>query len=453
MNHPATHVGEEELVQLLEETLTDNDRQRVESHLETCSMCQAKLASTAGTDAWWNAASSYLGLERPTQSEDEHVDLHEIQSILAPSDDPRMMGRIGTYEIAGVVGSGATGIVVKALDPALNRFVALKLLRPSLAVSPAARSRFEREGRAAASIVHENVIAVHGVSEFNGVPYLAMPYIAGESLGARIRRSGPMNLDEILRVGLQVASGLAAAHEQGIVHRDVKPGNILLETGVERLKLTDFGLARVIGDNGLTVTGMLAGTPEYMSPEQAKSEDVDARSDLFCLGSVLWTKSVGRPPFVGDSCYAVIRKIVECNPTPLRHLDPRLPSWWQDVVSTLMQKSPAKRFRSANEVAETLRTCLAHVQDTANPLPKGLGHTTRPQSWKTIGWTLAVAIGLAVIGSLVVQPWAKSTVSDPPAIQADAPAPDLDLHAWEDGTDESLKRVQAMLDSLNSIDD
>jgi serine/threonine-protein kinase len=167
------------------------------------------------------------------------------------------------------------GVVLKAFDAALNRYVAIKLLSPYLGSSGAARSRFSREAQAAAAVVHDNVIEIYGVADADGLPYLVMPYVRGPSLQRRLDDQGPLALVEILRIGMQTASGLAAAHAQGLVHRDVKPGNILLADGVERVKLTDFGLARAADDASLTKTGIIAGTPQYMSPEQARGESVE----------------------------------------------------------------------------------------------------------------------------------------------------------------------------------
>ena len=192
--------------------------------------------------------------------------------LLAPTDDDRMIGRWGTYEVVGVVGTGGMGVVLKAFDAALNRYVAIKVLAPHLGSSGAARKRFSREAQASAAVVHDNVIEIYGVAEAAGLPYLVMPYVRGPSLQRRLDDEGPLALAEILRVGMQAAAGLAAAHAQGLVHRDVKPANILLADGIERVKLTDFGLARAADDASLTKTGVIAGTPQYMSPEQARGE-------------------------------------------------------------------------------------------------------------------------------------------------------------------------------------
>ena len=282
--------------------------------------------------------------------------------LLAPTDDDRMIGRLGTYEVVGVIGSGGMGVVLKAFDAALNRYVAIKVLAPHLGSSGAARKRFSREAQAAAAVVHDNVIEIHGVADADGLPYLVMPYVRGPSLQRRLDDEGPLALVEILRIAVQAATGLAAAHAQGLVHRDVKPANILLADGVERVKLTDFGLARAADDASLTRTGIIAGTPQYMSPEQARGESVDQRSDLFSLGSVLYAMCTGRAPFRAETSYGVLRRITDEEPRPIREINPDIPEWLCRIIAKLMSKQPDDRFESAREVAELLEECLAHVQ-------------------------------------------------------------------------------------------
>ncbi len=219
-------------------------------------------------------------------------------------------------------------------------------------------------------MVHDNVIEIYGVAEAAGLPYLVMPYVRGPSLQRRLDDEGPLAVVEILRVGMQAAAGLAAAHAQGLVHRDVKPANILLADGIERVKLTDFGLARAADDASLTRTGIIAGTPQYMSPEQARGEPVDQRSDLFSLGSVLYAMCTGRPPFRAETSYGVLRRITDEEPRPIREINPEIPEWLCGIVARLMAKRPDDRFQSASEVAALLEQCLAHVQQpTAVPLP------------------------------------------------------------------------------------
>src|SRR5262249_38062632 len=186
----------------------------------------------------------------------------------------------------------------------LHRLVAIKVMATALAGSATARRRFTREAQAAAAVCHDHIVSVHRVNETAGLPYLVMQYVDGESLQDRIDRTGPLEVVEIVRIGLQTASGLAAAHAQGLIHRDIKSANLLLENGLARVKITDFGLARLTDDVGLTQNGTVAGTPEYMAPEQARGEAVDHRADLFSLGSVLYASCTGVPPFRGSTACA-----------------------------------------------------------------------------------------------------------------------------------------------------
>ncbi|MCA9178347.1 MAG: serine/threonine protein kinase [Planctomycetales bacterium] len=284
------------------------------------------------------------------------------RQLLSPPTHPEMLGRIGRYEVERLIGSGGMGVVFKAFDTELNRPVAVKALAPHLAGSGAARNRFAREARAAAAVVHDHVVAIHNVESEGASPFLVMPYVAGESLQQRIDREGSLELCEILRIVKQTAAGLAAAHAQGLVHRDVKPSNILLEQGVERALLTDFGLARASDDASLTHTGYHPGTPQYMSPEQARGEAVDARSDLFSLGSVVYALCTGRPPFRAETSYGILRRITDNQPRPIREVNAAIPDWLEAIVEKLLAKNPAERFQSAEELAELLEQCLAHVQ-------------------------------------------------------------------------------------------
>jgi len=231
------------------------------------------------------------------------------------------MGRIGPYEIVGVLGRGGMGVVFKGFDGALNRYVAIKMLLPHLATSGAVRKRFARESQAAAAVVNDHVMAIHSIAEWQGMPYFVMPYGRGSSLQKRLNDEGPLEVAEILRIGMQTAKGLAAAHAQGLVHRDVKPANILLDEGVERVTLTDFGLARAVDDISLTRVGVLAGTPQFMSPEQARGQSVDARSDLFSLGCVMYAMCTGHAPFRAESSYGVLRLITDSQPKAIREIN------------------------------------------------------------------------------------------------------------------------------------
>src|SRR5262249_51410538 len=266
---------------------------------------------------------------------------------------------LGHYEVLEVVGQGGMGVVLKGYEPLLRRLVAIKVLASALAGSEAARQRFIREARSAAAVCHHHVVAVYGVAEADGLPYLVMQYVAGESLQTRLDREGALEIEEAVRIGLQTALGLAAAHAQGLIHRDIKPANLLLEGG-SRVKITDFGLARMIDDLPLTQDGVLAGTPEDMAPEQARGQAVDHRADLFSLGSVLSAACTGTSPFRGPSAVAVLRQVSDEAPAPVRSLNPDVPAWLESLIDRLMAKGPADRFQGAAEVAALLEGYLAH---------------------------------------------------------------------------------------------
>jgi hypothetical protein len=232
-----------------------------------------------------------------------------------------------------------------------------------------------------------------------------MQFVDGTSLQDRIDQTGPLRLAEVLRIAMQAASGLAAAHAQGLVHRDVKPANILLENGVERVKLTDFGLARAADDVSLTQSGTVAGTPSFMSPEQAEGKSVDHRSDLFSLGSVLYAICTGRPPFGASTSMGVLKRVCEKTPKPIRETNPEVPDWLAAVVERLHAKDPAARFQSAAEVAEALGRHLAHVQHpSVVPLPavaKSAEPTPAPaRPERRRRWAVAAAVLVAVVAAL-----------------------------------------------------
>jgi tRNA A-37 threonylcarbamoyl transferase component Bud32 len=282
-------------------------------------------------------------------------------SFLAPPSEPGSLGRLDHYEVLEVVGKGGTGVVLRARDTKLLRVVALKVLAAPLAASGTARQRFAREARAAAAVRDEHVVAIHAVRDDAPLPYLVMEFVDGQNFEALLRKGGPLGVKEVLRIGVQVASGLAAAHKQGLIHRDVKPANILLENGVQRVKLTDFGLARAADDASLTQTGLIAGTPLYMAPEQAACEPIDHRADLFSLGSLLYELCTGRPAFRAPTTVAVIRRVCDEAPRPVREVNPDVPEALCRVIDRLHAKKPADRPASAKEVADLLAGLLADL--------------------------------------------------------------------------------------------
>jgi serine/threonine protein kinase len=378
-------------IELLQQSLGDQLSQASEewlaAHLTECPDCRVRLEHLAAD------ASNWQQIESALKSEIRHKlpggpgpgstlipasaigrdadDLTEspgfrpsdfIVDFLQPSEDPESLGRLGPIEIRQFIGQGAHGIVLKGFQQELNRPVVVKVMAPHLASVVAARKRFAREARATAAIVHPSVMPILQVDSSGQLPFLVMPYVDCESLQERMDRDGALPVSDVLRIAVQVARGLAAAHAQGLVHRDVKPANILLERGVERVMLTDFGLARAVDDATLTRSGLIAGTPHYMSPEQARGEPVDTRSDLFSLGSVMYAMSSGRPPFRAETTYGILRRVTDDAPRSLRELNPELPEWLDAIILKLLTKSAAERLQTAEHSAELLEQCLAHLQ-------------------------------------------------------------------------------------------
>jgi serine/threonine-protein kinase len=339
--------------------------------------------------------------------------------------------------------------------------VAIKVLAAQFAAHGAARKRFAREARAVAAVIHDHVVPVYGVDADATPPYLAMAFIAGQSLQQRIDKSGPLEVKEVLRIGMQTAAGLAAAHAQGLVHRDIKPANIMLENGVERVRITDFGLARAVDDASVTQRGAVAGTPQYMAPEQAQGESVDQRADLFALGSTMYAMCTGRAPFRGDSGMAVIRQVCDVDPPSIRSINPDITVWLEQIVRKLHAKDPAERFQSAAEVAELLERCLAHLQQPdQHPLPWPAEKPVRPATiaalprprsrWRPVGAALAVAaiIGAALLlgprlGFLPTEPHPEAAK---PGVAAAPDLTDAGLLADVDAFENEVSELRSKLD-------
>lgn len=405
----------ESIEQYLSQRLTDVEQSLVEDHLDSCESCRSLMEQMAAEDRFWltarhalSAATSETTVDLRNQG-DTRTNLHNqslerlLGTILTPSVDSDKLGRIGNYEVSGVVGHGAMGIVLQAYDDSLDRMVAIKVLTPTLSAQGSARQRFEREARAAAAVVHPNVIAIHGIAESHGLPYLVMPFVSGGSLQEWVEYRAPLSVIPILTIGQQIALGLAAAHEKGLVHRDIKPSNILLEDGIDHVLISDFGLAQAADEQALTHSGVIAGTPLYMSPEQARGEAIDARSDLFSFGSLLYMLATGQAPFSSETAYGVLRKITDAEAVPMRRINPEIPEPLRVIVSRLHAKHAASRFASASEVAELLqqyRNHLLHPQTV--PLPRVLrshaGFTFRIRRLLQWGSVCVVLLGLTFWG-------------------------------------------------------
>ncbi|HEX3868147.1 MAG TPA: serine/threonine-protein kinase, partial [Gemmatimonadaceae bacterium] len=283
---------------------------------------------------------------------------------LVPGQDDELYARLGralapAYELEGEIGRGGMAVVYRARDTRLKRGVAVKLLPPDLAFRGDIRSRFLREAETAARLSHPNIVPIYTVDERDGLVYFVMALVQGGSVGDRLRRSGAMPIDDCRRILREVASALAYAHKNGVVHRDIKPDNILLDTDSGRAMVTDFGIARAASDSGdgsrLTATGAAIGTPAYMSPEQCVGDrDLDGRSDLYSLGTVAYHMLTGEPPFIGTNTPSIMMKQVTETPMPLRSRRAGVPDDLERIVMRLLEKDPANRLADGESVVAAL---------------------------------------------------------------------------------------------------
>ena len=415
--------------------LDPSSQSALEFHIESCISCQKSLELIAAEQNEWEKISDYFSADelanQPTHSASLHptVDIQLIRNqdsnakyevldgpeqwqpnhseILEPASHPEMLGRIDGFEVEQMIGRGGMGIVYKGFDSELNRPVAIKVLADHLAANGVARQRFVREARAAAAVIHPNVVPIHSVNPSAKRPYLVMTLVSGRSLQSHVAENGPLNVKDIVRIGKQIAAGLSAAHREGLVHRDIKPANILLEKDVSRVMITDFGLARAADDAAITQTGWLAGTPHYMSPEQASGKEVDQRSDLFSLGSVLYFMATGREPFRAEIPIAVLQKIISSHPDPIRSVNSDNTKTLCNVIERLMEKSAEHRFQTAEEAENVLTQYLAHLeQPRSQPKPKvkKLNHPSRTK------WILGMAT--VAITCFAAWNWSLATQSN-----------------------------------------
>jgi serine/threonine protein kinase len=336
--------------------------------------------------------------------------------FLAPPQSPGELGRLGPYRVLKVLGAGGMGIVFQAEDPQLQRLLALKVMKPSLAISGDARERFLREARAAAAIDHDHIVTIYHVGEDRGVPFLAMPLLRGESLEARLLRCGKPTLAETLRIGRETAEALAAAHERGLIHRDIKPSNLWLEGERGRVKVVDFGLARAAGSpTRLTQVGAVLGTPQYMAPEQAAGTGVDCRCDLFSLGCVLYRLCTDRLPFRGGDMLSMLSALALEQPRPPRQLDPSVPAALSDLILRLLAKNAA---------------------DPGKPHTLSRSSTATPAN----AWCSPCAVSMAVTHLPIERPprsrwsWIARTVRIGPKLKVSSRAVCIPTSSWKSGT-------------------
>jgi serine/threonine protein kinase len=316
-------------------------------------------------------------------------------ACLRPAEAPGEMGRLGGFRILRELGRGGMGWVLLAEDLLVPRQVAMKVMRPDLASQPEYRVRFLREAQAAASLHDDHIVPIYQVGEDNGGLFFTMPLLPGRTLQERLADEQPAEIPLILQVGREVAAGLAAAHEHGLIHRDVKPANLWLETVAagQRVKLLDFGLARPVDEPGHTHPGVILGTPGFMAPEQILGTGLDGRSDLFSLGCVLYRMATGNAPFKGPTTAASLCYTLQKEPPPPSSLRPDLPTGLGELIVRLLAKDPKDRPASAREVLETLRRIDgAETVPIARPT---LGSSGR--KWPILAGVLALGLGVVAL--------------------------------------------------------
>src|SRR5262245_17474325 len=386
MNSSSNCRQPEDLQRFLLGQLAAADAEQVQKHLTACPRCLDTISHLQASDTLVDAFRAQAQAAAPVEAEavarlinrlgglspiscthegeaispGGQAETDSPAAILAPPQAADEIGRLGHYRVLSVLGAGGMGIVFAAEDPQLQRRVALKMMRPDLAARPADRQRFVREAQAMAAIEHDHIVTIHQVGEDRGIPFLAMQLLKGETLEDRLQQAESVNppailpVADVLRIAREIAQGLAAAHSQGLTHRDIKPGNIWLEKS-GRVKILDFGLARPERDDAhLTQTGSIAGTPAYMSPEQAAGQPVDQLSDMFSLGCVLYRLLTGRLPFAGPTTLAVLRSLALEQPPPPRVASREVPPALSDLTMRLLAKDPRGRPQTAEEVVQEL---------------------------------------------------------------------------------------------------
>lgn len=345
-------------------------------------------------------------------------DLARLSSLLSPPQSGGELGRLGKYRILAVLGRGGMGVVFKGEDPKLKRSVAIKAMLPGLAGSKTAGERFLREAQAIAAIEHDHIVRVYQVDEDRGVPFMAMEFLKGQTLEDYLQKGRKLPLAEVLRIGQETAKALAAAHKAGMIHRDIKPGNIWLEKSDEfpegRVKLLDFGLARAAeGTTELTHQGSILGTPSFMAPEQARGEKVDARVDLWSLGVVLYRLTTGQQPFSGRDVFATIFAINSHQPRTPAELSGEVPAPLSELIMKLLEKDPGRRLATSQEVVDTLRRLKNDDSQSSGEQKPSAPATTQIQPAPTapgrrLLLSVALACALAALAAGIVFYWPTS---------------------------------------------
>lgn len=433
--------------------LSEADSGATSSHLTECDECRATVEWLQARRLADDTKQGPIYDEATGAFVPGATGLEDTQELPAASFDPAMfgpatsedsLGTLANYEIHEVLGYGGMGVVFRAFDQQLRRPVAIKVLNRDLAAGQIARRRFIREARAAAAINHANVVTIYSVEEEHDPPLLSMELVQGKSLRDYIHERQHLDPIETLRIAAQVAYGLAAAHAHGVIHRDVKPANIMFDEGVQRVKLTDFGLARVAVDNvELTSQDHTVGTPAYMAPEQVLAREIDTRADLFAFGCVIYAMLTGHSPFYGRTALQVAHKVTEWVPPPLAESHPAVPEFLSEIVAKLLEKDPDDRYQSAAEVAELINAHLSMINQTPTdklvalaagkgswPVPpeKKSAKNTSPLWKRPLGAAVVLATAIAVAAFVFHKPLANNRGPAAPPLAdptATAPAPDI----------------------------
>jgi len=320
--------------------------------------------------------------------------LPEVAAAPDSRDDPEfratLVAALGSdYRLGEVIGEGGFGRVYAAEDVRLGRKVAIKVIRPDLAGARAFMERFRREGMALAKFRHPGIIPIFDIREVNNLIYYVMPLIEGKTLRAYLDRRGSLAPKEAHRILLDLCECLGATHRAGIIHRDIKPDNVILEGMLGNVLLMDFGIAKGIYDGSSTISGVMVGTPTYMSPEQASGDEmVDARSDIYSLGVLAYHMLVGRPPFTGASAHSVIAAHVADRVTPIRTINPSIPKSFADAVERCLAKHPEERFQSCMELSYELQKV-------------SFGTESLPATYRSRNYAMPFFAGMAVATDLL----------------------------------------------------
>ena len=460
------------LERLINGEVTEEQEATLSLHLDSCERCQHKLDrltnvasiqlkrdSTIPFDDTWKGDIDFqnrLDMIREVRPSDTAgpANFQDALPWLVPMEGG--LGRIAEFELVKFIGRGGMGIVFEAFDNKLHRHVALKMMSPGLIADPNASERFLREARAAAKINHVNVVTIHRVDEVRGLPYLVMELIDGHSIEDQLKKSPEFPVEQILKIARQTALGLEAAHRCGITHRDIKPSNLMLDRKSKRIKIADFGLAATVNENSFTRSGMLVGTPDFASPEQVTARQVDARSDLFSLGCVLFYLCAGQRPFAADSMIETLDAVRHKVLPAVDQLNHGIPGKLASVIDRLVQKHPDDRFQTAEEL------CAAIDQVAKVNSRQVLNEVSRSTGLSLTSKASAAVLAVILPGCLLlVALWfpglfeSEPSTNNPPLqiAEADQAAKKLDLVESGSGRTETGRVVESAEELLAAIND